>query len=125
MFERVDGRAETPARDPILSPGAAPWLVSIGRTTARTVLTGASRLRHDLFVTGHTAATATGLPALDVVGIAASFDGISVVAAAAPFLAPQKPGRSAPTVAAWRGGSLLLYTTIVGRHSIIAAAAAP
>ncbi len=121
-LSRFDPNPSTATIDPILAPGAATWLPTIGRVTARTLTTAAHRVRYDLFLTG-LAETSGG--AVRTVGLAASYDAERFSVASAPFVTPRKPELWAPTVVAYRNGSLLLATQQKGARSAIVGAISP
>jgi hypothetical protein len=109
----------TPVNGALIAPGAAPWLESIGRFTARTVHLPTGRDRYDLFLSGASAG-------LRVVGFAGSFDGSAFALAANPMLDPKAPEEWAPTVAAYgAAGSLLLFSQAAGSRATIGVAQSP
>jgi hypothetical protein len=87
--------------------------------TARAVTTLTGRTRYDLFLSGR---EPTGLR---VVGFASSWDGLAFSVAAQPMLAAKPPDVWAPTVTAYRAGSLLLFTQGAGAHTLIEGAHDP
>jgi hypothetical protein len=117
-FVRVDGNPATPGRDPVLAPGAVSWLPALGHVSARTLITAAGRPRYDLFLSGN-----VGL--LRAVGAASSYDATIFTVAAQPFADPHPPDKWAPSVAAYRDGTLLVYATPSVGHSVLAAATGP
>ena len=122
QFIGLDGLSDDPLIHRILAAGDAPWLSSIGRTTARTVITPANRTRYDLFLSGRL----PGATGVRVVGLAASWDGLAFSLAAAPLLGTRPPDTWAPTAAVLDDGTnLLLFTEHAGGHTAIGAATAP
>jgi|SRR5579871_6136407 len=120
-FADLAARAEAPFQrraGVVIAPGAASWLPSPGRLSARNVLLATGRERYDLFLSG-------SVDGVRAVGFASSFDGESFAIAAAPFLDPRSPDEWSPTVTAYRAGSLLLFTQQEGQHSAIGAATSP
>ena len=120
-WTRLDGDPSTPARDPMLAPGAAPFAPVVGRIQARAGETVAGRVRHDLYF------GASGGTPPSTCGFAASFTGDHFAAAPLPIL-PHTTTTSAahaPAESPYRDGALLLYTQPFGGRSAIAAALSP
>jgi hypothetical protein len=120
-WTRLDGDPATPARDPMLAP--PPWTASIGRFTARAARTPAGRLRHDLYFTAQTEATADA-PSISTCGFASSYTGDRFTAAPAPILPTRSASRS-PAETPYRDGALLLYIDRAGVRDGVAAARSP
>jgi hypothetical protein len=120
-FSRLDAAPATPARDPVLAPGAFRFLQTIERVTARAARTPGGRLRHDLWASG---STGLKVPASQC-GYAASYDGLRFDVAQTPILPRGTAGDArGPTSTTYRGGALLLYVQRLGARDAIAAATA-
>ena len=106
----------------VLAAGDAPWLTTLGRTTARTITTPAGRTRYDLFLSGRL----PGVTGVRVIGLAASFDARAFTIASAPFLGVRLPDTWAPSVTTLDDGqNLLVFTERVGAHNVISGATSP
>lgn len=117
-FARSPGTSPGAATRALVRAHAASWLETLGRTTARGVTTPAGRSRFDLYLSGAQAG-------VGVVGLASSYDATDFALAAAPLLDARAPAEQSPTVAAWDGGSLLLFSERPSRFSRIGAARSP
>lgn len=120
-WTRLDGDPATPARDPMLRAPA--WASSIGRFTARAASTPTGRLRHDLYFTATTVATAD-MPSVSTCGFASSYTGDRFEVAPAPIL-PTKVVTRSPAETPYRDGALLLYIEHTGARDAVAAARSP
>jgi hypothetical protein len=120
-WARLDGDPATPERDPMLR--TPPWATSIGRFTARADKTPAGRVRHDLYFTAVTGATAAQ-PSISTCGFASSFTGDRFETATTPIL-PLKSATHAPAETPYRDGALLLYIARSGARDAVAAAHSP
>jgi hypothetical protein len=115
-WTRVDGKPETPERDPFLARSS--FATGLGRFTARAAMTPANRLRHDLYFT---ATTTTATATATTIGFASSFDGADYHVAAAPILSAKLTTRS-PAETPYGDEALLLYVEHLGVRDVIAAA---
>lgn len=116
-WTRLDGRPETPARDPMLRVPS--WALALGRSTARAARTPAGRMRHDLYFTAMTAPMGAQGAGTNI-GFASSFTAEDYATAAAPIVAVHAPVRS-PAETPYGDKALLLYVA-QGVRSVISAA---
>jgi len=117
-WTRLDGRPETPERDPMLRTPS--WALAIGRFTARAADTPVGRLRHDLYFTAMTAPMGAQGASTNV-GFASSFTAEDYATAGAPIVSVHQAVRS-PTETPYQDKALLLYVTHSGARDVIAAA---
>jgi hypothetical protein len=117
-WTRLDGKPETPARDPMLT--APSWALAIGRFTARAANTPVGRLRHDLYFTARTYPMGAQGASTNV-GFASSFTGFDYATESTPIVSTHLPVHS-PTETPYGDQALLLYVMHSGARDVIAAA---
>jgi hypothetical protein len=120
-WTRVDADVSTPVRDPVLR--GAPFAIGLGRVWARSALTPAGRVRHDLYFTALTATEA-----MSTVGFASTHElapyDLRYQVAPLPILPVRQTTRSG-TMTPYGAGALLLYVQRLGSRDSIAAGLSP
>jgi hypothetical protein len=120
-WTRLDADPATPARDPILR--GAPFSIGLGRISARSELTPAGRVRHDLYFTARTATEA-----MSTVGFASTHElpphDLRFQVSPTPIL-PVRQNTRSPAITPYGAGALLLYVQRLGARDSIAAAVSP